>query len=81
MTILTPEPRTESRAPMHRIPVPGPLTHEMSREDADAPLYLILALLSAWGCAFMLWGLPALVLPALVAAPLVLLALVAITRG
>lgn len=65
---------------VRRLPVLGPLARELAEGDADFPLILIVALLSAWGCAFMLWGLPALVLPALVAAPLMMLVLVLITR-
>ncbi|MFN3955527.1 MAG: hypothetical protein ACK4LQ_13825 [Pararhodobacter sp.] len=66
---------------VRRLPVLGPLARELAEGDDDFPLILIVALLSAWGCAFMLWGLPALVLPALVAAPLMMLVLVLITRG
>lgn len=66
---------------IRRLPLFGPIARELAEGDTDYPLYLIAALLSAWGCAFMLWGLPALVLPAIVAAPLMLVLLVLITRG
>lgn len=66
---------------IRRLPLLGPIARELAEGDADYPFYLIAALISAWGCAFMLWGLPALVMPALVAAPLMLLVLVLITRG
>ncbi len=72
----------QSREPfIRRLPFLGPVARELAEGDADYPLYLLVALLSLWGCAFMLWGLPALVLPALVAAPLMLVVLVLITRG
>jgi len=71
-----------SREPfIRRLPVFGPIARELAEGDADYPFYLLAAALSAWGCAFMVWGLPALVIPALVAAPLMLIVLVMITRG
>jgi len=71
-----------SRAPfIRRLPLLGPIARELAEGDADYPLYLLAALLSAWGCAVMVWGLPALVIPALLAAPLVMAVLVLITRG
>ena len=66
---------------IRRLPVLGPIARELAEGDEEFPLILIVALLSLWGCAFMLWGLPALVLPALVAAPLMMVVLVLITRG
>lgn len=81
MATLTLDPRAEARPLIRRLPILGPLARELADGDEDFPLYLILALLSAWGCAFMLWGLPALVAPALVAVPLVMITLVLITRG
>jgi len=78
----TPTLAAQSREPfIRRLPLLGPIARELAEGDADFPFYLLIALLSAWGCAFMLWGLPALVMPALVAAPLMLLVLVLITRG
>lgn len=66
---------------IRRLPLVGPIARELAEGDADYPFYLLLALLSAWGCAFMVWGLPALVIPALIAAPLMLVVLVLLTRG
>lgn len=66
---------------VRRIPVLGAIARELADGDADFPLYLLAAVLSAWGCAIVLWGLIALVMPALVAAPLMLVMLVLITRG
>jgi hypothetical protein len=80
MSTLTLSPR--SREPfIRRVPLLGPIARELAEGDAEYPFYLLAALLSAWGCAFMVWGLPALVMPALVAAPLMLVLLVMITRG
>lgn len=73
-----------SRSPqpfIRRLPFLGPIARELAEGNADYPFYLLAALLSAWGCSFMVWGLPALVIPALVAAPLMLVVLVLITRG
>jgi hypothetical protein len=52
-----------------------------AREDANFPLYAILVLVLVWIAAIATWGLPALYLPAVVAAVLMLGVLVAITRG
>jgi len=64
-----------------RIPILGAIAREWADGDPDFPLILILALVSAWGCAVAIWGIPALYLPAVGLAPLMLLALVALTRG
>ncbi|MCB1405294.1 MAG: hypothetical protein KDK01_03305 [Rhodobacteraceae bacterium] len=70
------------RSPLvYRLPILGAIARELAEGDADFPLYLILALVSAWGCAIVLWGLPALALPAVALAPMILVLLVAITRG
>lgn len=83
MSTLTLDHGTRRPRPslVRRIPVLGAIARELADGDADFPLYLLAALLSAWGCAIMLWGLVALVMPALVAAPLMMLVLVLITRG
>lgn len=49
--------------------------------DENFPLYAIAVLMLGWGAAIATWGLPALYLPAVVAAGLMLGVLVAITRG
>lgn len=73
---------SRSREPfIRRLPILGPIARELAEGDGDYPFYLLIALLSAWGCAFMFWGLPALVVPALIAAPLMLVVLVLLTRG
>mgnify|MGYP001349946590 CR=1 FL=1 len=87
LTLHPQSPASQSPVPhqpqplIRRIPLLGPIARELADGDADYPFYLLAALLSAWGCAFMFWGLPALVMPALVAAPLMLVVLVLITRG
>lgn len=71
-----------ARRPLiRRLPILGPIARELAEGDTDYPLYLVAAALALWGCAFMIWGLPALVLPAVVASVLVLVLLVLVTRG
>ena len=66
---------------IYRVPVLGRLVREQTEGDPDNPLYLILALVSLWASAVVIWGLPALYLPAVALAPLCLVMLVLITRG
>ena len=80
MTTLSLDPPAR-RTLIRRLPFLGPIARELAEGDVDYPLYLVAAALALWGCAFMIWGLPALVMPALVAAPLMLVLLVLITRG
>ncbi|PTW98851.1 hypothetical protein [Pararhodobacter aggregans] len=65
----------------YRLPILGAMAREWTDGDPDFPLYVILALVSIWGIAITLFGLPALYLPAVVAAPLMVVMLVLITRG
>lgn len=75
----------ESLAPARPLLPPLPPTGGLLRLPASArahvPLLLIAVLLAAWGSAVALWGLPALALPAVAFAPLMLGLMVAITRG
>ncbi|WP_323035968.1 hypothetical protein [Pararhodobacter sp.] len=57
------------------------IAHDNERARADRPLYVILVLLLVWAGAVVVWGLPALYLPAAVFSILFLGLLVAITRG
>lgn len=66
---------------MWRIPILGAILRELAEGDPDFGLYLGLILFSLLGCAVILWGLPALVIAALIATPLSGLALVLLTRG
>ena len=66
---------------IRRIPVIGGIARELAEGDQNFPFYLMLAVLSAWACAVLVWGLPALFLPALAFVPVVMLTLIAITRG
>lgn len=66
---------------IYKVPVLGRLVREQTEGDPDNPLYLILALVCLWASAVVIWGLPALYLPAVALAPLCLVMLVLITRG
>jgi anti-sigma factor RsiW len=77
---LTPR-RRQRPSLLRRIPVIGGIARELVEGDADYPFYLLAATVSAWACAVLIWGLPALYLPALVLSPVVMLMLVALTRG
>lgn len=71
-----------SRTPFaYRLPILGAIAREWTEGDPDFPLYLILALVSIWGMAILFFGLPALYLPAVVAAPLMVVMLILISRG
>ncbi|PWE27147.1 hypothetical protein [Pararhodobacter marinus] len=65
----------------YRLPILGAILRELAEGDRDYPLYLIVALMAIWGIAIVFFGLPALYLPAVVAAPLMMVVLVLITRG
>lgn len=65
----------------YRLPVLGAIAREWAEGDPDFPLVLILALVCLWGIAIMTWGLPALFLPAVFAAPLMIVVLILISRG
>ncbi len=74
--------RRQIRQPLiRRIPVIGGIARELAEGDGDYPFYLMLALVTGWASAVLVWGLPALYLPALALAPVVMLTLLAITRG
>ncbi|MGY6632195.1 MAG: hypothetical protein ACXIU8_00380 [Alkalilacustris sp.] len=66
---------------LYAIPVLGRVAREVIEGDSDNKWYLAVALLALWIMAGMAWGLAAVVLPFLLAAPLCLAMLVAITRG
>lgn len=74
--------RRNRRPPLiRRIPVIGGIARELAEGDGDYPFYLLLAAGSAWACAVLLWGLPALFLPALALVPAIMVVLIALTRG
>lgn len=62
-------------------PLLGALAHEVTANRSNLPLYLIAVLLGLWGAAVYAFGLPGLYLPAVVAAPLMIVVLVLISRG
>ena len=66
---------------IYRLPVLGRIVREVADGDADNKWYLLVALLSLLALAVATWGLPALALTAVVAAPVCILMLVLITLG
>jgi hypothetical protein len=79
--LLRPSRRRRPEPWLRRLPVLGPIARELAEGEGDYPFYLILAALSAWGCAVLVWGLPALYLPAIALVPGVMAMLIALTRG
>ncbi len=65
----------------YAIPVLGWVARDVVEGDADNIWYLLAAVLSLWGIAILSWGMPALYLPAVALAPLVMIFLVLMTRG
>ncbi len=70
-----------TRRSFYRVPVLGWIARDLIEGDADNIWYLLAAILCLWIMAIMTWGLPALYLPAVIAAPLVMVLLVIITLG
>lgn len=69
------------RRSIHAVPVVGRIAREVTEGDADNKYYLAVTLLTLWILAGMAWGMPAIVLPFLMAVPACLLMLVVMTRG
>lgn len=65
----------------YAIPVLGWIARDVAEGDRENIWYALVILASLWVMAIMTWGLPALYLPAVFAAPAFLLLLVLITRG
>lgn len=70
-----------ARPLLYRIPVLGWILRDLREGDEDNIWYLLVALISLWAIAIATWGLPALYLPAVAAAPVCLIMLVLITQG
>ena len=64
-----------------RVPILGAILRELAEGDPDFGLYLGVILFCLLGCSIILWGLPALVIGALIATPITAIMLVALTRG
>ncbi|MCC6002565.1 MAG: hypothetical protein JJU19_17160 [Pararhodobacter sp.] len=74
--------RRSARKPLAwRIPVLGAILRELAEGDPDFPFYAGLSLACLAVCAVLLWGLPALVVTALLATPVMGTLLILITRG
>lgn len=65
----------------YRLPLVGRLLREVIEGDADNKWYMLVVILTGLVLALMQWGLPALVMAALGAAPVCLIMLVLLTRG
>ena len=70
-----------TRRSFYRVPVLGWIARDLIEGDADNFWYLLAAILCLWIMAIMTWGLPALYLPAVMLAPLLMVLLVIITLG
>lgn len=66
---------------LYATPILGRIAREVIEGDRDNKYYLLVAVLSLWTLAGVTWGLPAVVAPFVLAAPLCLVMLVAISRG
>lgn len=66
---------------IYAIPVLGWMLKDVAYGDKDNIYYFIAALLMMWIIAIIAFGYPAIIIPALVAVPVIFLALVSITRG
>lgn len=61
-------------------PIIGMIRRELS-DRANVPLLVVALLVVLWAMAIVTWGIPALYLPAVAAAPCMIVVLVLITRG
>ena len=64
-----------------RIPVLSAISAEWTSGDKDFPLTFLAAIVLLWACAFMLWGLPALTMGALILVPICVMLLARIAWG
>ena len=69
------------RRGLYATPVLGRISREVVEGSPDNKWYLAMMLVTLWILAGMTWGLPALVVPFLLVAPLCLVMLVALSRG
>ncbi|WP_227285014.1 MULTISPECIES: hypothetical protein [Paracoccaceae] len=80
---MTPEaPRPYfTRRITYRIPLIGRMAREIVEGDEDTPFYAIAMLVGLWGSAFMIFGYPGLIIPALILVLVMFLTLIRITLG
>lgn len=64
---------------IYAIPVIGWIARDLMEGDADNVWYLLVAFFSLWMIAGMTWGLPGIVVPALMLVPLCALGIILIT--
>lgn len=73
--------RSATRPLSWRLPVLGAILRELAEGDPDFPFYAGLSIACLAVCAVLMWGLPALVVTALLATPVMGTLLILITRG
>ena len=66
---------------LYATPILGRVAREVIEGDRDNKWYLAVAFLALYAIAGMTWGLPALVMPFILAGPICIAMLVAISRG
>jgi len=77
----TPKPRYITRHVTYRLPIIGRMAREVVEGQVDNTFAAILGVVSAVAIGVLIWGYPALILSALLAAALMLVTLVRITLG
>lgn len=59
------------------VPILGRMAREIAEGDDENILYAVLAFVSLWGCAILIFGLPGLYIPALALVPVIWIVLIA----
>lgn len=89
MSVITPDnpdPRERNRLPLierliYAIPILGWMLKDVVHGDSDNIWYFLATLFCLWVLSAMTWGYPGIIVPALIAVPLVFVGLVLLTRG
>ncbi|KUJ85676.1 hypothetical protein AVO45_01410 [Ruegeria marisrubri] len=63
------------------VPLFGWMAYDVTYRGSENLWYALIAFVSMWGCAFMVFGLPGLYIPALAMVPVMFLVLLLISRG
>ncbi|QBY01611.1 hypothetical protein E2K80_13460 [Rhodophyticola sp. CCM32] len=80
---ITPEapPAHFTRKITYRIPLIGRMIREIVDGDEDTPFYAIAMVVSLWASAFLIFGYPGLIIPALILVAVMFLTLIRISMG